>query len=170
MARAVAIVENSVQTSMPAMRRSPWRSMAVCTIGMPWTMHGACVQAAGTSQRMESGRIWRTHASAQGYAGTEGTALKSTYGWNVSGTGNGTDDFGFSALPGGGRDGAMATSTMPGIGHWWSSSPSGGNAWFRILATTVSSHLPVQRHIRDTASPSGVLGMPIERSEGGLTL
>ena len=52
------------------------------------------------------------YITAQGFSGTEGTALKSTYGWNDGG--NGTDDFGFSALPGGYRDGSMATSTMPG--------------------------------------------------------
>ena len=39
------------------------------------------------------------HISSQGFSGTEGTALKSTYGWYNGG--NGTDDFGFSALPGG---------------------------------------------------------------------
>ena len=39
--------------------------------------------------------------TSQGFSGTEGTALKSTYGWYDGG--NGTDDFGFSALPGGYR-------------------------------------------------------------------
>ena len=41
------------------------------------------------------------HIRSQGFNGTEGTALKSTYGWYNGG--NGTDDFGFSALPGGFR-------------------------------------------------------------------
>jgi len=70
--------------------------------------------------------------TAQGFSGTEGTALKSTYGWNYGG--NGTDDFGFSALPGGRRDlydGYFANAG--GLGRWWSSSPSGGNAWYRGL-------------------------------------
>ena len=49
----------------------------------------------------------------QAWRGTdEGTQLKSTSGW--SGGGNGTDDFGFSALPGGYRTTTMAASTMPG--------------------------------------------------------
>jgi uncharacterized protein (TIGR02145 family) len=77
------------------------------------------------------------YISSQGYSGTEGTALKATYGWNGwwNGGGNGTDDFGFSALPGGGRDGSFGAIGDAGvIGHWWSSSPSGGNAWFRLLA------------------------------------
>ena len=42
------------------------------------------------------------YITSQGFSGTEGTALKSQYGWHQSG--NGTDDFGFSALPGGRRN------------------------------------------------------------------
>ena len=76
--------------------------------------------------------------TTQGFSGTEGAALKSTYGWNGGGTG--TDDFGFSALPGGCRryyDGAFDNAGY--YGYWWSSSPSGGGAWYRYL----SSYNPV---------------------------
>ena len=67
------------------------------------------------------------HLAANGHSGYEGTALKSTSGWNDNG--NGTDDFGFGALPGGDRwlDGGFG-----GKGYecfWWSSSPIDGNAW-----------------------------------------
>jgi uncharacterized protein (TIGR02145 family) len=63
--------------------------------------------------------------------GTEGTALKSTSGW---GSGNGSDDFGFSALPGGSRRYDSGNFYGAGvIGNWWSSSPSGGFAWGRYL-------------------------------------
>ena len=67
------------------------------------------------------------HLAANGHSGYEGTALKSTSGWNDNG--NGTDDFGFGALPGGDRsfDGFFG-----GKGYecyWWSSSPIDGNAW-----------------------------------------
>ena len=61
----------------------------------------------------------------------EGTALKSTSGW--SGGGNGTDDFGFSALPVGYRDLNGFFYDNGYFGLWWSSSPSGGNAWYRVL-------------------------------------
>ena len=73
--------------------------------------------------------------TSQGFDGTEGTALKSTTGW--SNNGNGTDYFGFSALPGGQRHhyyGYFYDSVYSG--YWWSSSysvPSGGNAWYREL-------------------------------------
>ncbi|MDG1381532.1 MAG: FISUMP domain-containing protein, partial [Flavobacteriales bacterium] len=72
--------------------------------------------------------------TAQGFSGTEGTALKSTSGWD-SGD-NGTDDFGFSALPGGRRDN-NGNFLYAGLdGYWWSSSPSGGFAWARYLNTS----------------------------------
>jgi uncharacterized protein (TIGR02145 family) len=71
-----------------------------------------------------------TYLGANGHSGTEGTALKSTSGWN---SGNGTDDFGFSALPGGRRyyEGFFGDAGSSGL--WWSSSPSGGDAWSRFL-------------------------------------
>jgi len=61
----------------------------------------------------------------------EGTALKSTTGWYDNG--NGTDNFGFSALPGGFRfdDGNGFFDYVGYFGIWWSSSPSDGYAWSR---------------------------------------
>jgi uncharacterized protein (TIGR02145 family) len=75
------------------------------------------------------------YITAQGFDGTEGTALKSTYGWTEQfGGSNGTDDFGFSALPGGGRNASYGFFYGAGAnGYWWSSSPSGGLAWVRNL-------------------------------------
>lgn len=60
-----------------------------------------------------------------------GIKLKSQSGWGFSSNANGTDDFGFSALPGGYRDQYGPTwSTDQGyedkqtFGWWWSSTPS----------------------------------------------
>ena len=73
-----------------------------------------------------------TYLGANGHSGAEGTALKSTSGWNDSG--NGTDDFGFSALPGGYRYYYYGNFLHAAYrGYWWSSSPNGGSAWFRSL-------------------------------------
>ena len=73
------------------------------------------------------------YITSQGFSlGTEGTALKSTSGWNSGG--NGTDNFGFSALPGGYRafhDGYFVYAGT--VGHWWSSSPIDVYAWERYL-------------------------------------
>jgi len=68
---------------------------------------------------------------SQGFSGNEGVALKSTTGWTG---GNGTDDYGFSALPGGYRNAYEGQFYNVGFfGNWWSSSPSGSNAWYRNL-------------------------------------
>ena len=109
-----------------------------------------------------------TYVGANGHSGTEGAALKAASGWESGG--NGTDDFGFSALPGGTAATTMATSPMPGA------TATGGvlrpvaallgtgtcTTAIRASAGTTTVHV--------TASRSGVLGMPTERSEGGLTL
>ena len=72
-----------------------------------------------------------TYLGANGHSGAEGTALKATSGW--AGGGNGTDNFGFSALPGGVRSDNSHFYVAGGYGYWWSSSPIGGYAWFRSL-------------------------------------
>ncbi|MDB4787073.1 hypothetical protein OAG26_00025 [Flavobacteriales bacterium] len=72
------------------------------------------------------------YISAQGFSGTEGTALKSTFGWYEGG--NGTDDFGFSALPGGSRSNVNGNFGGAGSGgRWWSSFPDGGSACARCV-------------------------------------
>ncbi|MDR2580942.1 MAG: fibrobacter succinogenes major paralogous domain-containing protein [Fibromonadaceae bacterium] len=60
-----------------------------------------------------------------------GTKLKASSGWNSGG--NGTDDFGFSALPGGFGSG----SSFNGVGYngyWWSATEYDASlAWFRYV-------------------------------------
>ncbi len=72
-------------------------------------------------------------ANSTSYRGTDqGTQMKTTYGWNNGG--NGTNSSGFSGLPGGGRDYYDGSFFNAGSsGYWWSSSPSGSNAWYRSL-------------------------------------
>lgn len=74
-----------------------------------------------------------SEANSTGWRGTdEGTKLKSTSGWTNDG--NGTDDFGFSALPGGGRYSSGGGFYSAGdFGFWWSSSPIGIDAWRRSM-------------------------------------
>ncbi len=70
---------------------------------------------------------------ANDHSGTEGTALKSTSGWNDSG--NGTDNYSFSALPGGYRSNYLGTFYNVGYrGNWWSSTEhSSSFAYYRYL-------------------------------------
>ena len=79
--------------------------------------------------------VLNDYVAAQGFAGMEGTALRTTTGWaevTPGVTGNGTDDFGFAIKP----SGLRATG---GSGHieagnetrLWSSDPNGDYAFFR---------------------------------------
>jgi uncharacterized protein (TIGR02145 family) len=75
----------------------------------------------------------QSDADDSGWRGTdEGKRLKSTTGWNFNG--NGTDVYGFLALPGGYRDSNGACSYIGLTGYWWSSSEFSTNyAWYRLL-------------------------------------
>jgi uncharacterized protein (TIGR02145 family) len=73
----------------------------------------------------------KDYITSQVTGSTEGRALKSTSGWNSAG--NGTDDFGFSALPGGYRDDFGRFMTALYSGYWWSSSLDGTDAVNRRL-------------------------------------
>jgi len=62
----------------------------------------------------------------------EGSKLKATSGWCSSG--NGTDDYGFSALPGGYRSNYGYYYHMGYGAYFWSSTqPSSYPAWYRVL-------------------------------------
>jgi len=63
---------------------------------------------------------WQTLVDYCGGSNVAGGKLKSTSGWNNNG--NGTDDFGFSVLPGGHRYDYGHYSTMGSRASFWSSS------------------------------------------------
>lgn len=63
---------------------------------------------------------------------TEGSKLKTVSGWYEDV--NGTDEFGFSALPAGFRSNPGIFLEMKGAGFWWSSSEiNDSQAYFRII-------------------------------------
>ena len=74
--------------------------------------------------------VLEDYISSQGFDGMVGAVLKSTSGWYNNG--NGTNDFGFSALP----CGTLHSNFFSGAGeraHWWSSSPNDdGTTWAYI--------------------------------------
>jgi len=71
-------------------------------------------------------------ANSIGWRGTDqGAQIKTTYGWNDGG--NGTNSSGFSGLPGGYRHTYGGFLEAGSDVVWWSSSPSGSNAWYRDL-------------------------------------
>ena len=59
---------------------------------------------------------------------TAGKYLKAVSGWNEDG--NGTDDFGFSALPGGNGGSGGSFSLVGGDGYWWSASENEDYSYF----------------------------------------
>jgi len=79
---------------------------------------------------------WELMATYIGSESTEGKRLKTTSGWNdyQGKSGNGTDEFGFSALPGGGgySDGRFTSAGY--YGYWWSASEGNSNgAYIRYI-------------------------------------
>ena len=86
--------------------------------GNPSGVQGACP----VGWHLPSDAEWtelEDFISTDGHDGTEGTALKATAGWGDDG--NGTDDYGFAAIPGGYRSGSNGTFSYGGYsGYWWS--------------------------------------------------
>ena len=74
---------------------------------------------------------WTEMTDFLGGESVAGGQMKTTYGWNIGGTG--TNSSGFSGLPGGLR---YSNGNFLNAGYnadWWSSSPVGSNAWYRLL-------------------------------------
>jgi uncharacterized protein (TIGR02145 family) len=74
--------------------------------------------------------IWNSDGP-RGYDASKN--LKATSGWYANG--NGTNLFGFSGLPGGGRLNYGIIISVGYLGTWWSSSESNNlDAWYRCLS------------------------------------
>lgn len=70
--------------------------------------------------------------ASDGYSAKEGTALKSTSGWNSDG--NGTDNYDFTALPGGFRFNNGTFNTLSYCATFWSATEyDSSRAWSRYL-------------------------------------
>jgi uncharacterized protein (TIGR02145 family) len=78
---------------------------------------------------LPSNAEWTTLENFAG--GSGGTKLKATGGWSTgSGYIAGTDDYGFSALPGGDGVSDGSFRYVGNSGHWWSATEhSAANAW-----------------------------------------
>jgi len=65
---------------------------------------------------------------------TAGNYLKATSGWKDSyeGSGNGTDDYGFAALPGGDGDSSGKFADAQSGGYWWSATEYNANETYII--------------------------------------
>jgi uncharacterized protein (TIGR02145 family) len=96
-----------------------------CAIkGRLYTWSAAMSACQSVGWRLPSKGDFDTLIAFAGGTYVAGTKLKATSGWGESGNGgsqyrNGTDDYGFSALPGGKRDTA-GVFIYPYNGDWWS--------------------------------------------------
>jgi uncharacterized protein (TIGR02145 family) len=80
--------------------------------------------------------------TAVGGANTAGTKLKAKSGWNdyQGASGNGTDEYGFSALPGGSGNSSGSFDYVGGYGDWWSATEdNAGSAYSRIMYYSISN-------------------------------
>ena len=74
---------------------------------------------------------WTVLTDHLGGESVAGGQMKTTYGWIPGG--NGTNSSGFSGLPGGYRSNDGYFNLAGSYGYWWSSSPFGSLAWYRVL-------------------------------------
>ena len=89
------------------------------TCKLPETVQGICP----SGWHLPSKKEWNTLITAAGGETKAGKALKSTTGWNDDG--NGTDAYGFSAIPAGRkRNGEPFTSAEGDFGEFWSATES----------------------------------------------
>jgi len=88
---------------------------------------------AGT--HLPSDEEWTTLVDYAGGEEKAGTMLKSSTGWeNENGVPAGTDDYGFSTLPGGYGNGSGRFQYAGHFGYWWSATERNtntGTAWYR---------------------------------------
>jgi uncharacterized protein (TIGR02145 family) len=78
--------------------------------------YGIAVQACPKGWHLPSDDEWQTLVDFVGGVGVAGQKLKAKDGWNEGG--NGTDDYGFSALPGGSGNSDGGFSSVGKYGYW----------------------------------------------------
>ncbi|GBU22951.1 hypothetical protein R80B4_02864 [Fibrobacteres bacterium R8-0-B4] len=97
-----------------------------------WSTAKSACDKMGGGWHLPSRAEWDTLVAMVG-GSSAGKALKSTYGWYDDG--NGSDAFGFSALPGGYRYYSDGSFTNAGNdGNWWTAEESSsGYAYYRYM-------------------------------------
>jgi uncharacterized protein (TIGR02145 family)/uncharacterized repeat protein (TIGR02543 family) len=91
----------------------------------------AAMGACPAGWRLPTDADWNDLVTTAGGANVAGGRLKSRGGW--SSTGNGTDEFGFSALPGG-TGWSSGFRPVGSWGYWWSASECGTSCvWYQLM-------------------------------------
>jgi len=100
---------------------------------------------------------WNTLINFAGGQQTAGNKLKATSGWNNNGSqsGNGTDDLGFSALPGGINGNTTGLRPIGSYGNWWVYSNSTADKSAALIISLTGS---VETNISNTDSYNYING------------
>jgi len=94
---------------------------SVSSTAVPSGIRGVCPEGWHLPSEAEWGVLMQfvnPSCPVSGTCANAGTKLKAKNGWNSDG--NGTDEYGFSALPGGYRDSYPIFSGVGNVGRWWS--------------------------------------------------
>ena len=90
------------------------------------------MKACPAGYRLPSDDEWTALVNYAGGEDKAGKKLKSAAGWNEDG--NGTNDFGFTAVPGGGGSSDGGFNDAGNFGYWWSATEGNANyAWGRLM-------------------------------------
>jgi uncharacterized protein (TIGR02145 family) len=102
----------------------------------------AAMSACPSGWRLPTRENWNSLVTAVGGSSVAGSKLKSTSGW--SSNRNGTNEFGFSALPGGFRNTYGSFSYAGSRGAWWSATElDRGYAYSRYMYSDYSDYASV---------------------------
>jgi len=96
----------------------------------------AAIKACPVGWHMSTRQEWDELVTVAGGSSVAGKKLKTTTGWiNDNGARNiATDEFGFSALPGGGRDSFGRFGYVGSCGGWWTATDDDGyEAYYRYM-------------------------------------
>jgi len=99
---------------------------------------GDALKVCPSGWRLPTHADWDNLISATGGSTAAGGKLKSETGWNnriSGGSGNGTDEFGFSALPGGYRHANGYFTSINNNSYWWSATEVevGSGVYYRTI-------------------------------------
>jgi len=111
-------------------------AMNVCPMGwhLPSVQEWGDLMRAAGSERKQYNKKWGNHIDTFWGWDNAGKLLKAKSGWIDDG--NGTDNYGFSALPGGGSDGEYFADIGCG-GWWWTANEAEANmAHLRYMTST----------------------------------
>jgi uncharacterized protein (TIGR02145 family) len=96
-----------------------------------WKAAKSACSSAGSGWRLPTDADWQALADAVGEPKVAGKKLKTKKGWNRDNvgniSGNGTDKYGFSALPGGRRYPDGDFFNAGDFGNWWTATETGAD-------------------------------------------